>query len=146
MEQSKNKYITGTACYCRLSKDDDTDGTSLSIESQRQILSDFCKEHNLNIIDFYCDDGFTGTNFDRPDFKRMMSDVDNGLIDTVVVKDLSRLGRNYIEVGKYIEEIFPEKGIRFIAIGDNFDTEKDNPDSDFMTAFKNIFNQFYPAD
>ena len=91
MEQSKNKYITGAACYCRLSKDDDTDGTSLSIESQRQILSDFCKEHNLNIIDFYCDDGFTGTNFDRPDFKRMMSDVDNGLIDTVVVKDLSRL-------------------------------------------------------
>ena len=109
MEQSKNKYITGTACYCRLSKDDDTDGTSLSIESQRQILSDFCKEHNLNIIDFYCDDGFTGTNFDRPDFKRMMSDVDNGLIDTVVVKDLSRLGRNYIEVGKYIEEIFKDK-------------------------------------
>lgn len=146
MEQSKNKYITGTACYCRLSKDDDTDGTSLSIESQRQILSDFCKEHNLNIIDFYCDDGFTGTNFDRPDFKRMITDIDNGLVDTVVVKDLSRLGRNYIEVGKYIEEIFPEKGIRFIAIGDNFDTEKDNPDSDFMTAFKNIFNQFYPAD
>ncbi len=144
MEQSK--YILGTACYCRLSKDDDNDGTSVSIETQRQILSDFCKEHNLNIFDFYCDDGFTGTNFNRPDYKRMMSDIDNGLISTVIVKDLSRFGRNYIEVGKHIEEIFPEKGVRFIAIGDDVDTEKDNMDLDLLLPMKNIFNQFYPAD
>ncbi len=117
MEQSK--YTFSVACYCRLSKDDETDGTSVSIETQQQILSEFCKENHLKIFDFYCDDGYTGTNFNRPNYKRMMTDIDKGLINTIVVKDLSRFGRNYIEVGKHIEEIFPEKGIRFIAIGDS---------------------------
>ena len=144
MEQGK--YTFSAACYCRLSKDDENDGTSVSIETQRQILSDYCKANQLNIYDFYCDDGFTGTNFERPDYKRMMSDIDSGLINTVIVKDLSRFGRNYIEVGKHIEEIFPEKGVRFIAIGDDVDTEKDNMDMDLLLPMKNIFNQFYPAD
>lgn len=141
MEQSK--YLFNAACYCRLSKDDENDGTSVSIESQIQILSDFCRDNNLKIFDFYCDDGFTGTNFDRPSYKRMMSDIDKNLINTIVVKDLSRFGRNYIEVGKHIEEIFPEKGVRFIAIGDDVDTEKDNMDLDLLLPMKNIFNQFY---
>ncbi len=144
MEQSK--YLFNAACYCRLSKDDENDGTSVSIESQIQILTDFCRDNNLKIFDFYCDDGFTGTNFDRPSYKRMMSDIDKNLINTIVVKDLSRFGRNYIEVGKHIEEIFPEKGVRFIAIGDDVDTEKDNMDLDLLLPMKNIFNQFYPAD
>ncbi|MBP1560427.1 MAG: recombinase family protein [Oscillospiraceae bacterium] len=146
MEQSKSDSIGGAACYCRLSKDDDNDGTSVSIETQRQVLSDYCNENKLNIYDFYCDDGYTGTNFNRPEYKRMMSDIDNGCISTVIVKDWSRFGRNYIEVGKHIEEIFPEKGIRFIAIGDDVDTERENIDLDLLLPMKNIFNQFYPAD
>ncbi len=144
MEQGK--YMISAACYCRLSKDDENDGTSVSIETQRQILSDYCEKNQMNIFDFYSDDGFTGTNFIRPDFMRMMSDIDKGLVNTIVVKDLSRFGRNYLEVGKYIEEVFPEKGIRFIAIGDEVDTEKDNMDLDLLLPMKNLFNQFYPAD
>lgn len=144
MEQSK--YEFSAACYCRLSKDDENDGTSVSIETQQQILSDFCNENHIPIFNFYCDDGFTGTNFDRPSYRRMMADIDKGLINTIIVKDLSRFGRNYIEVGKHIEEIFPEKGVRFIAIGDDVDTEKDNMDLDLLLPMKNIFNQFYPAD
>ena len=134
------------ACYCRLSRDDEQDGTSISIETQKKVLEDYCKINNYGVYDFYCDDGFTGTNFDRPSFKRMMSDVQNGIVNMVVVKDLSRFGRNYIEVGKYIEEVFPEKGIRFIAIGDDVDSERENLDLDLMLPLKNIFNQYYPAD
>ena len=89
------------------------------------------------------DDGFTGTNFDRPNFKRMMSDVNNGNVNMVVVKDLSRFGWNYIEVGKYIEDVFPETGVRFVAIGDDVDTVRENTDLDFMLPLKNIFNQYY---
>ena len=135
-----------TACYCRLSKDDEQDGSSVSIETQSNILSDYCKTNSFQIFDFYCDDGFTGTNFDRPEFKRMMSDAESGKINTIVVKDLSRLGRNYIETGRLIEETFPEKGVRFIALGDNVDTDSESLDLDFMLPLKNIFNQFYPAD
>ena len=134
------------ACYCRLSKDDEQDGSSISIETQSNILSDYCKANGFQIFDFYCDDGFTGTNFDRPEFKRMMSDAESGKINTIVVKDLSRLGRNYIETGRLIEETFPEKGVRFIALGDNVDTDSEGLDLDFMLPLKNIFNQFYPAD
>ena len=144
MEQSK--YTISAACYCRLSKDDENDGTSVSIETQQQILSDYCKKNQMKVFDFYSDDGFTGTNFNRPDFVRMMSDVEKGLVNTIVVKDLSRFGRNYLEVGKYIEEVFPETGVRFIAIGDDVDTEKENIDLDLLLPMKNLFNQFYPAD
>lgn len=146
MEQSKSECIGGAACYCRLSKDDANDGTSVSIETQRQVLSDYCNEHNINIYDFYCDDGYTGTNFNRPEYKRMMSDIDKGFISTVIVKDLSRFGRTYLGVGRHIEEIFPEKGIRFISVGDNADSAKENFDLDLMIPMKNIFNQYYPAD
>ena len=142
IEQSK--YTA--ACYCRLSRDDEQDGTSISIETQKKVLEDYCKANGYTVYDFYCDDGFTGTNFDRPSFKRMMSDVQNGIVNMVVVKDLSRLGRNYIEVGKYIEDVFPEKGIRFVAIDDDVDSERENLDLDLMLPLKNIFNQYYPAD
>ena len=139
-----SKYTA--ACYCRLSRDDVQDGTSVSIETQKKILDDYCKSNDFNVFDFYCDDGFTGTNFERPNFKRMMSDLNNGAVNMVVVKDLSRLGRNYIETGKLIEETFPENGVRFIAVGDDVDTERENLDLDLMLPMKNIFNQYYPAD
>ncbi len=138
--------IYTAACYCRLSRDDEQDGMSVSIETQKKVLEDYCRSNNFNVFDFYCDDGFTGTNFDRPNFKRMMSDVKDGIINMVVVKDLSRLGRNYIETGRLIEETFPESGVRFIAIGDDVDTNRENLDLDLMLPMKNIFNQYYPAD
>lgn len=134
------------ACYCRLSKDDLQDGTSVSIETQKKVLEDYCQSNGFRVFDYYCDDGFTGTNFQRPDFQRMMNDVHDGVVNMVVVKDLSRLGRNYIETGKLIEETFPESGVRFIAIGDDVDTNRENLDLDLMLPMKNIFNQYYPAD
>lgn len=122
-----------------------TDSTSVSIETQRKLLEDYCQSRGLTIYDFYCDDGYTGTNFNRPNFQRMMEDVHNNVINAIVVKDLSRLGRDYITTGKLIEEIFPENGVRFIAVGDGIDTEN-NTDYDFITPIKNVFNQCYPAD
>lgn len=139
-----SKYTA--ACYCRLSRDDENDGTSVSIETQRKVLEDYCRSNDYEVYNFYCDDGYTGTNFDRPSFKQMMSDASDGTINMIVVKDLSRFGRNYIEVGKYVEETFPDMGIRFIAIGDDVDTNRDNLDLDLMLPMKNIFNQYYPAD
>jgi site-specific DNA recombinase len=139
-----SKYTA--ACYCRLSRDDEQDGASVSIETQKKVLEDYCKANDFNVFDFYCDDGFTGTNFERPNFKRMMSDLNNGTVNMVVVKDLSRLGRNYIETGRLIEETFPEIGARFIAVGDDVDTDRENLDLDLMLPMKNIFNQYYPAD
>lgn len=144
MNFGQGNYIAG--CYCRLSRDDEHDGTSVSIETQRKVLEDFCHSHGWKIYDFYCDDGFTGTNFDRPAFQRMMADVETGTLNMIVVKDLSRLGRNYIETGRLIEETFPESGVRFIAIGDDVDTDRENMDLDLMLPMKNIFNQYYPAD
>ena len=137
----QSKYIA--ACYCRLSKDDAQDGTSVSIETQQKILSDYCKTNGLDINDFYCDDGWSGVSFQRPEFQRMMLDVAAGKVNTVIVKDLSRFGRNYIEVGHYIEDVFPDSGVRFIAIGDNVDSAQDNMDLDLMLPIKNIMNQFY---
>ena len=90
------------ACYCRLSDDDAQDGTSVSIETQTKILGDYCRDHGMEIFNYYKDDGFTGTNFNRPAFKRMMQDIDDGLVNTVVVKDLSRFGREHLQVGNYL--------------------------------------------
>ena len=142
-EQS-NRIIAG--CYCRLSDDDDRDGTSVSIETQMRILSDYCREQRFTVYDHYCDDGFTGTNFNRPGFKRMMKDAENGLINAIVVKDLSRFGRNHVQVGNYMDEILPSMGIRFIAIGDNVDSANNSLEYDLMVPIKNVFNEFYPAD
>ncbi len=134
------------ACYCRLSDDDDQDGTSVSIETQTKILGDYCREHGIEIYDFYKDDGFTGTNFNRPAFQRMMKDAGNGLINTVIVKDLSRFGREHLQVGNYLQMVFPDMGIRFIAIGDDVDSGRGSLDYDLMIPIKNIFNEYYPAD
>lgn len=142
-EQRKN-YIA--ALYCRLSVDDMQDGNSVSIETQMKILEDYCKCNNIAVFDFYCDDGYTGTNFNRPEFQRLLMDAENKQFNMVIVKDLSRLGREYIGVGKYIEEYFPERNIRFVAIGDDFDSDSRKGDLDFIVPIKNLFNQFYPAE
>ena len=144
-EQGKYKKVIA-GLYCRLSDDDEQDGTSVSIETQKKVNGEYCKNNGFLIYDFYCDDGFSGTNFERPDFKRMMNDAKDGKINTIIVKDLSRFGRNYLKVGAYISEIFPEMGIRFIAIGDDVDSEKKELDYDLMLPIKNIFNEYYPAD
>ncbi len=134
------------ALYGRLSDDDENDGTSVSIETQEKILTEYCRTHGYDIYDVYMDDGYTGTNFDRPDFKRMMQDINDKKVNVVIVKDLSRFGRNYLQVGSYISEIFPQMNIRFIAIGDDVDTDKGSIDYDLMVPIKNIFNEYYPAD
>ena len=131
-----------TALYCRLSQDDGREGESNSIVNQKEYLMKYAKEHGFPNPKFYVDDGYTGTNFDRPSFKEMSADIDRGLVKTVIVKDLSRFGRNYIEVGSYSEIIYPEAGVRFIAIMDNVDTG--SLESNEFAAFTNLFNEWYP--
>ena len=145
--KNNKKYNYGgdvTALYARLSKDDDLVGDSNSIVHQKEILAKYAKEHGFTNIEFYVDDGFSGTNFNRPDFQRMMADAEEGKISTVIVKDMSRFGRDYIMVGYYTEIYFSNLDIRFIAINDNVDrniqTEND------LTPFKNVFNEWYARD
>lgn len=138
--QRQQKEIT--ALYCHLSQDDGREGESNSIANQKEYLLKYAKEHGFLNPQFYLDDGYTGTNFDRPSFKQMSADIDKGLVKTVIVKDLSRFGRNYIEVGSYSEIIYPEAGVRFIAIMDNVDTG--SLDSNEFAAFTNLFNEWYP--
>ena len=128
--------------YCRLSRDDHN-GTleSMSIANQRQVLVDYVTEKGWTLRDCYIDDGYSGTNFDRSDFKRMIHDAEIGKIDCIITKDLSRLGRNYVEAGYYTEEYFIEHDIRFIAINDGIDTMHDNND---IAAFHHVLNEFYP--
>ena len=145
--KNNKKYNYGgdvTALYARLSKDDDLVGDSNSIVHQKEILAKYAKEHGFTNIEFYVDDGFSGTNFNRPDFQRMMADAEEGKISTVIVKDMSRFGRDYIMVGYYTEIYFPNSDIRFIAINDQVDTVSAT-DNDF-TPFKNIMNEWYAKD
>ena len=114
------------ALYCRLSIDDGENTESQSIQSQKKYLSDFAKKNGYLIRGFYIDDGFSGTNFNRPEFNRMLNDIEKGLIEAVIVKDLSRLGRNYLKTGYYLEEYFPSKNVKFIAINDNYDSSTDD--------------------
>lgn len=133
----------GTALYCRLSRDDDNIGDSNSIQHQKQILERYAKDHGIGHYKFYVDDGYSGTNFNRPGFQEMLADIEAGHIRTIIVKDMSRFGRNYLEVGMYTEIMFPEKDIRFIAINDGVDSDRE--DSDF-TPFRNIINEWYAKD
>ena len=134
-----------TALYKRLSKEDDKAGESMSIEHQGILLRQYAEEHGFNVIDEYADDGYSGTNFDRPDVQRMLEDAKSGKIDTIIVKDLSRFGRNYIEVGQYIDYIFPAYGIRFIAINDNVDTADRTSTAMDMMPIMNVFNEWHAA-
>ena len=122
MEPKRNKnYIAGI--YLRLSRDNERAGESLSIENQKILVTKYVLDKGWEIKDAYIDDGYSGTNFDRPGVKRLLDDAKAGEINTIVVKDLSRFGRNYILVGQYIDYVFPSFGIRFIAIEDRIDTE-----------------------
>ncbi len=139
-----NKERNNCAIYCRLSKEDGDSNISQSISNQKNILTKYALDHNFNIFNTYVDDGFTGTNFNRPAFKQMLSDIESGLIDIVITKDLSRLGRDYLETGRYIERIFPEKHVRYIAINDAVDTNtEENMD---LLPFRNILNEYYAKD
>ena len=145
--KNNKKYNHGgdvTALYARLSKDDDLVGDSNSIVHQKEILAKYAKEHGFTNIEFYVDDGFSGTNFNRPDFQRMMADADEGKISTVIVKDMSRFGRDYIMVGYYTEIYFSNLDICFIAINDNVDSNIQTEND--LTPFKNVFNEWYARD
>ena len=131
------------AIYCRLSKDDDLDGTSASIENQRDMLEKFCEKQGWEVVAVYQDDGFTGLNMERPDLKRMLKAIERKQINLVITKDLSRLGRNYLQTGQLIEDFFPRNGVRYIAMNDGIDTMRDNND---IAPFKNILNEMYSKD
>ena len=133
-----------TALYVRLSRDDENEGDSNSIQHQIEILTKYVKDHGITNYKVYKDDGYSGTSFKRPGFQEMMSDIEAGLVGMVVVKDMSRFGRNYLEVGLYTEIRFPEMGVRFIAVNDGVDSD-DQMGNDF-TPFRNIINEWYAKD
>ena len=138
----KNDKIT--ALYCRLSRDDELQGDSNSIKNQKNILQKFADDNGFENTEFFVDDGYTGTNFDRPDWLNLIGKVEEGNVGIVIVKDMSRLGRDYLKVGYYTEVLFPGSDIRFIAINNNVDSANQQ-DSDF-TPFLNIINEWYAKD
>ena len=140
MKQPYNTTIYNTALYMRLSRDDENYGDSVSIETQRTILQQYAKEQGLHVVGEYVDDGWSGTNFERPDFQRMMDDMEAGKVNCIVTKDLSRFGREHVMMDYYLEFLFPEKRVRYIAVAENEDTEKGL--SDFV-PFKNLFNEMF---
>lgn len=135
--------ILRTALYCRLSKDDMLQGDSESIKTQKAMLTQYAKEHGFLIVEVYVDDGWSGLNFQRPDFNRMLDDIEAGKIDVVITKDLSRLGRDHLKVGHFTEIYFPMKNVRYIAVNDGADTANKNND---IAALKNVMNEFYSRD
>jgi len=143
-----NRSADKVGLYLRLSRDDGDKAESDSIHSQRDLLMDFISRHrSFRFKREYVDDGYSGTNYDRPGFSRMMEDAQKGIIDCILVKDLSRLGRNYIETGRYLERIFPSMGLRLIAVNDNYDTlDKDSSDNEIVVPFKNLINDAYCRD
>lgn len=144
----RKKTCYSAAVYLRLSREDGDKAESDSIHNQRELIDSFIKSHpDINRTSEYVDDGYSGTNFSRPGFKALMDDVDRQIIDCIIVKDLSRLGRNYIETGKYLERIFPALGIRFISINDNYDSLDDKTDNEqIIIPFKNLINDAYCRD
>ena len=138
-----NKNFAVTALYARLSQDDMVDGESNSITNQKQILKRFSDDNGFLNTRYYFDDGVSGTTFEREGFQQMISDIEKGEVKTVIVKDLSRLGRDHLQVGYYTEIFFPNNDVRFIAIYDNVDSE--NGDNEFA-PFKNIINEWYARD
>ena len=142
--QSKTNNKHGiTALYPRLSRDDDMQGDSNSIVNQKKLLSKYAKDHHFGNTKFYVDDGYTGTNFNRPGFQQMLEDIEAGYVTTVIVKDMSRLGRNYLQVGYYTDTYFPEHNVRFIAVNDGVDSELGEDD---FSPFRNIMNEWYAKD
>ncbi len=142
--QSKKKDNVGiTALYCRLSRDDGSEGDSNSVANQKKLLSKYAKEHKFPNTRYYVDDGYTGTNFNRPGFQQMLEDIDLGYISIVIVKDMSRLGRDYLQVGFYTDTYFPDRNIRFIAVNDCVDSEDGENE---LAPFRNVMNEMYARD
>lgn len=142
--QSKNKNQIGiTALYCRLSRDDGTESESNSIGNQKKLLSQKAKEMGLTDTKYYVDDGYTGTNFNRPGFQQLIDDIEIGLVSAVMVKDLSHLGRDYVSVDNYTDSYFPEHNVRFIAVNDAIDSDEGESE---IAPFKNILNEMYARD
>ena len=133
------------ALYIRLSKEDETEGPSQSVTNQKSLLEEFVKQHRLSVYDIYIDDGFSGTNFDRPAFLRMIADIEAKKVNMVITKDLSRLGRDYIMTGHYMERYFPEKRVRYISLLDGIDTGIESSAND-ITPFRAIMNDMYAKD
>lgn len=132
-----------TALYCRLSNDDDLQGESNSITNQKSMLMNYAENNGFGNTQFYVDDGFSGTNFNRPDFMRMIDDVKDGKVGVIITKDLSRFGRDYLMTGQYIEMILPDYNVRYIAVNDGVDTLRSENE---MMVFKNVFNDWYARD
>ena len=133
------------ALYIRLSKEDESEGPSQSVTNQKSLLEDFVKQHRLSVYDTYIDDGWSGTNFDRPDFQRMIADIEAKKVNMVITKDLSRLGRDYIMTGHYMERFFPERRVRYISLLDGIDTGVESSAND-ITPFRAIMNDMYAKD
>lgn len=131
--------------YLRLSKEDEMTSQSESISNQREYVTSYVVEQGWNIIDVYIDDGYSGLNFERPAFKKMLSDIENEKINLVITKDLSRLGRDYIDTGNYLERYFPQMNVRYIALNDGIDTFSNNSNND-MSPFKSVINDMYAKD
>ena len=144
MKRAKLNNDKITALYCRLSKDDGTNNESMSISTQKTMLKDYAKRNGFLNCQFYVDDGYSGTNYDRPAFRQLIEDIQDGEVSTLITKDLSRLGRNYLETGTYIEVFFPNHNVRYIAINDGVDSI-DNAQMD-ITPFRNIINEMYAKD
>ena len=141
-----NAILAGSfraAIYCRLSKDDDLDGESASIANQRDMLEHYCEKQGWEVVEVYQDDGYTGLNMECPDLKRMIKAIERRQVNLVITKDLSRLGRNYLQTGYLIEDFFPRNGVRYIAMNDGIDTLRENND---IAPFKNILNEMYSKD
>lgn len=144
MQSKKKKENIGiTALYCRLSRDDGAEGDSNSVANQKRMLTKFAKENGFGNTRFYVDDGYTGTNFNRPGFQKLLEDIEMGYVSTIIVKDMSRLGRDYLQVGYYTDTYFPDRNIRFIAVNDCVDS---NDGENELAPFRNVMNEMYARD
>lgn len=143
--QSKKKQdnVGITALYCRLSRDDGAEGDSNSVANQKRMLTKYAKENGFGNTRFYVDDGYTGTNFNRPGFQKLLEDIEMGYVSTIIVKDMSRLGRDYLQVGYYTDTYFPDRNIRFIAVNDCVDS---NDGENELAPFRNVMNEMYARD
>lgn len=144
MQSKKKKENIGiTALYCRLSRDDGAEGDSNSVANQKRMLTKYTKENGFGNTRFYVDDGYTGTNFNRPGFLKLLEDIEMGYVSTIIVKDMSRLGRDYLQVGYYTDTYFPDRNIRFIAVNDCVDS---NDGENELAPFRNVMNEMYARD
>ena len=144
MQPQKQEKVYYAGLYLRLSRDDNNgNAESMSIQSQRDMLISYADEHGYVVADTYIDDGYTGTNFERPNFQRMINDIKLNKLNMVITKDLSRLGRNYVLTGQYTDIFFPDNDVRYIAVNDSYDTAKEDND---IAPFKNILNEMYAKD